>query len=466
MSPSETGVEPMRKRYHLAVVDDDESLNRSLVIHLEERGDRVSSFTSGTAALDNIVTDPPDLVLLDVRLKDMNGIDVLRALRERYPETSVVIVTAFHESAVTVEATRLGASDYIAKPLHLDQVDKIIDRALARRTEMLRSHPSGEVVSDKAVRGTLVGKSAAMLEVFKTMGEVTASDATVLLLGESGTGKELVARAIHAHSGRTGPFLSVNCAMLTEEFLGSELFGHERGAFTGATDQRRGTFELANGGTLLLDEVSEMDPSIQAKLLRVLQERTFERLGGSTVVHTDVRVIAATNRDLQDLMRRGLFREDVYFRLAVLPIRIPPLRERREDIPPIVEHFLRLKSRGLAGEPVRVSAEAMKRLVAHEWRGNVRELENAVTSAGVRARGGVILADDIDLPPDDKALQPVPELRSLEEVEHDHIAAVLRQTTGHKARAAQILGVSRPTLDSKLKRYGITVNRAVVDKPL
>ncbi len=459
-------------RRHVAVIDDDESLNRSLVLHLEERGFRVSSFLSGQEALEALPDDPPELALLDVRLKDLSGIDVLKRLGERCPATAVVMITAFHETEVTVEASRLGAFDYLPKPLSLDKLELVLERALRHKREMRRAgEPESGVVGDERTssdRGAgekpwrLVGASPPMLEVFKTIGTVAASEATVLLLGESGTGKELVARTIHAHSQRRGAFLSVNCAMLSSEFLASELFGHEKGAFTGAAGRRQGVFELAAAGSLLLDEVSEMDLPIQAKLLRVLQEREFQRLGGTEILRTDARVIAASNRDLEERVAAGAFREDLYFRLAVVPIRLPPLDQRRDDIPLLAEHILRTKTRSPKGRPLALSPEALELLVGHSWQGNVRELENVIVRAGLRARGPVILASDLSLPRAEAAAANGERIeRSLEDVEREHVAAVIRHTGGNKARAARILGISRPTLDSKLKRHHLKIDRSL-----
>jgi len=454
------------------VVDDEPGICRALERFFAGRGDACRSFARAEEALAAAEAAPPDLVILDVRLPGMSGIDALPRFRALSPAPAVVVVTAHGTLDVAVDAVRLGAFDYLAKPMDLARVAAVADRALAARAAAVAPDPGADPSS------LLVGRSGAMQDVFKKIGALALSEVPVLVTGESGTGKEMVARAIHRASRRAGgPFEPVDCASLPETLFESELFGHERGAFTGAVARRVGRLERSEGGTLFLDEVAEIPPASQAKLLRFLETRTFERLGGSGPATVDARVVAATHRDLAERIRQGLFREDLFYRLDVITIRIPPLRERPEDIPLLVAHFLAQDRGGPSGG---ISREALDRLMAHPWPGNVRELRNAVEHARVLARGTPILPGH--LPPaigggagaaaaEDDALiravvrRLVADAGDAEGDLHGRLSArfekplleeVLARTGGNQVRAAKILGIHRTTLRERMERYGIS----------
>jgi two-component system nitrogen regulation response regulator GlnG len=458
------------------VVDDEPGICRALERFFERRGDECRSFPRAEEALEAARAAPPDLVFLDVRLPGMSGLDAVAPFRALVPPPAVVVVTAHGTLDVAVDAMRRGALDYLPKPMDLAQVAAVAERAMASRAAARDPAGGASAAAGEAdPAALLVGRSPAMQEVFKRIGAVALSDVPVLLAGESGTGKEMAARAIHRASRRAaGPFEPVDCASLPETLLESELFGHERGAFTGAVARRVGRLERAEGGTLFLDEVAEIPPSAQAKLLRFLETRTFERLGGAGPQAVDARVVAATHRDLAERIRQGLFREDLFYRLDVVAIRIPPLRERPEDVPLLVAHFL---AQGRGGPTGGISREALDRLMAHAWPGNVRELRNAVEHARVLARGAPILPDHlppgvvggVEAPADDAVLRAlvrrmVAEAGDAEGDLHARLTAriekpllqeVLARTGGNQVRAAKILGIHRTTLRERMGRYGI-----------
>jgi two-component system response regulator AtoC len=408
-----------------------------------ESGDEVVAiFNDGEA-------NKPDLALMDIRMPGKDGLEVLRTLRSAgNAELPVIVMTAFGSASTAIEAMKLGAFDYIAKPFELDEVTVAIERFFERRE-----------LNDRVVRliaesnrdEILIGDSPVMQDIYKTVGRVARSDATVLILGETGTGKELVATVIHRNSTYSaGPLIKVNCASLPETLLESELFGHEKGAFTGAVAQRKGRFELAHKGTIFLDEIGEMTLATQKKLLRVIQEREFERVGGTNTIKVDTRIVAATNKDLQREIDAGNFREDLFYRLNVISIDLPPLRERHNDIPPLVEHFLHKHRYGRGSAPARISQEAMAKLMAHDWPGNVRELENTVERAVILARGGVIAADQITFPGQDvrraiDVTQAIADGTTLDEfmreMEVRYLREALRQSGGNHAVAAGLLGI-------------------------
>jgi two-component system nitrogen regulation response regulator GlnG len=465
----------------ILVADDDDGIRWVLEKGLREAGYDVSAVRDGSAALRTAETEPFDLIFVDIRMPGLDGLSLLSQLRGSRPEALVIVMTAHGTMETAIHAMQRGAYDYLAKPFDVDEVLLLVERALTARrlTQEVASLRTG--LQDVWEFGALIGRHPRMQDVYKVIGRIAGSDVTVLLRGESGTGKELVARAIHHYSRRAGrPFVAVSCAAIPSTLLESELFGHERGAFTDARERKLGKFEVAHGGTLFLDEVGDMPPELQTKLLRALQERSFERVGGHEPVRVDVRILAATNRDLETLIKANRFRDDLYYRLNVMTVQLPPLRERRRDIPLLVDHFLAKYASDLGSRAV--SAEALDRLVGHEWPGNVRELENVVQRAMVMAAGGVIVPEHLPIGPVsaaasiavDATLEEIIERRLLEcvrglrargranlydlmvgLVERPLFRAVLRETGGNQVRAAQLLGINRNTLRKKLTEHSI-----------
>jgi len=449
----------------LLVIDDESAICRTLKLHFERRGFAVDTAQSADEGLAKLSSDPADVVISDIRMPGRDGLSLLHEIRRRLPQVPVIMITAFHDLDSTVAAMHGGAVDYVPKPIDLEELETAIDHAV--RTHDATASDALVLESSDAT-GTIVGRSRAMKEVFKSIGMVSQSRVTVLILGESGTGKELVARAIHKASGDADrPFVAVNCAALVETLLESELFGHERGAFTGAVAARKGKVELAGEGTLFLDEVGELSPHMQGKLLRLLEEREYTPVGGDRTLVSRARFVAATNVDLGERVASGRFREDLYYRLNVVRIALPPLRERREDIPLLVEHLLAKINRDIRKGVRRVPADVMAALTAFDWPGNVRQLENTLMRAVVMAQGDALamahLSGDVG-----EALDPevganatadtgrTAEERSLKEVERAHIERVLAHTGWHKGRACEILGISRPRLERRIAEYGLT----------
>jgi two-component system response regulator AtoC len=438
----------------ILVVDDDQSSRDLLTRILAAEGYEVTDLPDGREAIEQLERDepPPDLVVSDIRMAEVDGLQVIDAFREKAPDTPVILVTAFGNIDGALEAIRRGAADYISKPYDVDAIKMVVARALKQRALALENRSLRRNLREKYRLENVVGRSEAMLQVFKTAARVASTDATVLIEGESGTGKELVARAIHANSPRAGgPFVAVDCGAIAEGVLESELFGHARGAFTGAQTSRRGLFEEASKGTLFLDEIGDVGPNLQARLLRALQEGTIRRVGTNEPIAVDVRVVAATNKDLEQAVKDGAFRADLYYRLDVVTIRIPPLRERREDIPLLAEHFAQKHGRA---EGATLSPPARELLVAYDWPGNVRELENVVARALALSPSGVILPEDL---PDTiwRVSRPVAipssggspaDRPTLADLERRYAAQVLQETGGNKTRAAEILGIDRKTL--------------------
>jgi two-component system response regulator AtoC len=448
---------------HLLFVEDEAALREALADGLAQRGFRVQAVATGEEAVAAF-----DLVLTDLRLPGLGGLGVLEAARERYPEIAVVVLTGYGTVKDAVDALKHGAADFITKPVELDALVHVLRSALERRRLRAENEYLRAQLSERYRFGAgLVGHSAAMRRVFQMVDTIAATSSTVLITGETGTGKELVARAIHHHSPRRAHrFVALNCSAVPETLLEAELFGHVRGAFTGAVATRQGRLEQAHKGTLFLDEVGTMSPALQAKLLRVLQEREFERVGDSHPIKVDVRVIAATHADLAKLVAEGAFREDLFYRLNVIPLHLPPLRERREDIPLLVAHFIR--KIGAEFDPPRtdvtVSQDAMRRLMAYHWPGNVRQLENIVERMLALSPGRRQI-EAADLPPEIQPMAGPPEpaatwlpeeglvLESyLRSVERALIARALDRARGNKRRAAELLGLKRTTLVEKLKR--------------
>jgi DNA-binding NtrC family response regulator len=438
----------------IVVADDEASIRDLLVDMLETEGAKVRAVGSGHAALAAIADEEPDLAILDLRMPAPDGIAVLQQLRAKGIDLPVLIITAQDSSSVTIEAMQHGAYDFIAKPFDIDQVLLVIRRAIEHRRLTRRVHVLEQQQQVKDPRDLIIGRSGPMQEVYKLIGRVAAADATVLITGESGTGKELVAQVLASNSPRhNAPFVAVNCAALSETLLESELFGHEKGSFTGAMAQRKGRFEQANKGILFLDEIGEISPTTQKKLLRVLQERTFERVGGNTSLKVDVRVIAATNRDLLQEARLGSFREDLYYRLNVINIHMPPLRDRKDDIPLLVHHFLD-KHRPNREEPIHITETALEMLTEYTWPGNVRQLENTIERAIVLAQGRLVGAEHLLLTesstPDEQSLRAVLEQIIRQEAGLATIMTDLRQrlvalaldlSSGDRALAARMLRV-------------------------
>jgi DNA-binding NtrC family response regulator len=434
------------------VIDDDASSRELLARVLASRGWEVDQLSDGREALDRLASGAaPDLVISDIRMAEVDGLAVTEAFQRDAPATPVILVTAFGNVDGAVEAIRRGAFDYISKPYDVDAVLLTAARALEQRRLAEENRTLRRQLRDKYRLDNAVGRSEAMLQVFKTAARVAASSATVLILGESGTGKELVARALHQSSPRAaGPFVPVDCGAIAEGLLESELFGHVRGAFTGAQSARRGLFEEAGGGTLFLDEVGDVGPGLQARLLRALQEGTIRRVGANEAIPIDVRVVAATNRDIEAAVKAGRFREDLYYRLNVVTIRIPPLRERREDVPLLAEHFAAKHGRA---EGATVSSEARELLQAYDWPGNVRELENVIARALALNPSGVVVPADLperlrDVPVEPARGLPLPSgfRPTLDELERRYAALVLSESAGNKTRAAELLGIDRKTL--------------------
>ena len=436
------------------VVDDEEIVRESLGGWLQKDGYLVEAAPDGRSAVERMKGAPWNVVLVDLKMPGMDGLQVLEEARKLQPDAAVIIMTAYATVDTAVTAMKLGAFDYLIKPFDPEELTLLMKKVVAQQTLLHENAVLRQALRKEHRFRDLVSKSPAMQRIFELVQVAARSNSTILVLGESGTGKEVFARAIHAESSRAqGPFVAVSCAALTETLLESELFGHEKGAFTGAVARRKGKLESASGGTLFLDEVGDISPKLQLDLLRVLEERRFQRVGGNELIEVDVRVIAATNRDLEKAVAEGSFREDLYYRLNVIRVTLPPLRERREDIPLLVEHFLeRLEAE--MKRRIRVSPEAMATLLAHAWPGNVRELRNVLERGAVVAQGEVVK-------PADLALEPAParqgeaaaEPASLEEVERRHIAEVLGYSAGNISQAARLLGIDRVTLYNKIRKY-------------
>jgi two-component system, NtrC family, response regulator HydG len=442
------------------VVDDQKNMRATTAIVLRQAGHVVEEAADGAAAIQRVQQEAFDVVLTDLRMTGVDGMDVLRGVQRSAPETQVIVMTAYGTIESAVEAIRRGAYDFLAKPFKEDELLLRIDKALEKRRLVGEvSLLAGEFRRRYGLEH-IVGRSEAVHDLLDRVVRVAPTDATVLISGESGTGKELVARALHVASRRGDkPFVPVNCAAITETLLESELFGHAKGSFTGATRARRGLFEEANGGTLFIDEIGETSPGFQAKLLRALQEGEIRRVGESTPVQVDVRVIAATNQDLRRAISERRFREDLFYRLAVVPLRIPPLRERREDIPLLAAHFLqRFVLR--TGAQKSLSADAVARLLEHRWPGNVRELENMIEQAAALSHGTEIGGEDIHLDPHAHAGEQHEETprtlaAAVEDAERQTIEAAVTRCSGDLARVAREVGVSATTLWRKMKRLGI-----------
>jgi len=449
----------MSSQAKILVIDDEESIRDSCQKTLCRSGNRVEVAEDGLSGLAMLEKESFDLVILDLKMPGLSGMEVLDKIKEDDPEATVIVITGYATVESAVEAMKKGAYDFIPKPFTPDSLRVIVKRALDRRelaleNVLLRSELKASFGPD-----VIVGQSKSMKKVEQLVQKVGPTDTTVLISGESGTGKELVARAIHHHSSRREkPFVAVDCGSLVENLFESELFGHVKGSFTGATSTKYGRFELANGGTLFFDEIGNISMNIQTKLLRVLQEREITKVGSSQIVKIDVRIVAATNKDLQEAVKTGMFREDLFYRLSVVPIALPALRERRDDIPLLANHFLKKYNRKRGKNIRAISDKAMKALVEYGWPGNVRELENAIERAVVLSENDVVKSSDLfyyGLTVETPQTSDVSRTQPLLDVEREHIAKALKIFNGHKGKTAESLGIDRKTLRSKLKRYGM-----------
>ncbi|MGB8297187.1 MAG: sigma-54 dependent transcriptional regulator [Polyangia bacterium] len=442
----------------ILVVEDDAVARDLLREILNAEGFEVDAVDDGAPAVDRAASGRYDLVVSDIRMERVGGMDVLRAFSEKAPGTPVILITAFGDVTGAMEAIGHGAYDYVSKPFNVEELRQTVARALERRR--LSAEAVAAPKTGAAQVAEIEGKSPRMLEVYKLVARVAPTTATVLVVGESGTGKELVARAIHTRSPRAGKaFVPVNCTALSESLLESELFGHARGAFTGAVSAKRGLFEMANDGTLFLDEIGDMGPKMQAQLLRVLQDGEVRPVGGTESIRVDVRLVCATNRDLEADVKTGRFREDLYFRINVVTVRMPPLRERAGDIPILVRHFLAKIARRESRSEASVSPEALEVLCRHSWPGNVRELENAIERAVAVAKGNVVLPSDLPVEVyGGSPAQPAEifdDRPTLSELEKRYIALILAECGGNKKKAAERLGIDRRTLYRALERAGV-----------
>jgi nitrogen regulation protein NR(I) len=472
---------PERKKMHtILVVDDDKSIRYSLKRMMEDKYSILTA-QNGEEALVRVKESTPDLIIMDIKMPGRSGIDILREIKSIDPKSLVIMMTAYGTTDTAIEAMKYGAFDYILKPFPIPQMKGLVEKALALRKLMKEEVTYAPAGGLEEKEGRIVGSSLKMQEIYKMIGQVAPSDVTVLLRGESGTGKELISRAIYHHSLRSNqPFLPVNCAAIPDTLLESELFGHEKGSFTGATSRRIGKLEQCQGGTIFLDEIGDMSLSTQAKLLRVLQEKSFERLGGMETIKGDIRFIVATNKNLEESISSGKFREDLYYRLNVVSITIPPLRERKEDIPDLVSYFLKKFNRELKKGIVGITPPAMEKITSYGWPGNVRQLENVLKRAMVLCQGEWILEDHLlfekgwekreveeewikknvedllDSLFEELSRTPAPlDLDMISILERGLILRALQKTKGNQLKAAVLLGMNRSTLRGKMDKYNI-----------
>jgi len=473
----------------ILIIDDESDVHYSFKRLYEKEALRILTASSGDEGLQVMKKDKPDVVVMDIRMGKINGLDTLRSLRQNNPKQIVIMMTAYGSAQTAIEAMKLGAFDFVLKPFDIPQLKDLIKRALDAAHAMREKVALPASLDPDDFRTGIVGTSTPMQQVYKLVGQVAPTDATVLIRGESGTGKELVARAIYSNSNRANKtFLAINCAAIPENLLESELFGHEKGSFTGALNQRIGKFEQCDGGTLFLDEIGEMPLPVQSKLLRVLQDGSISRVGSNQSIKTDVRIIAATNRDLADACKKREFREDLFYRLNVVSLQLPSLRERLADIPVMVSYFMNKWRSRTPGGPAKISTDALEALQHYRWPGNVRELENCIQRAMVLANGDTITHSDLptevvqgstDLTPhSEKTPEPArhtgairliddaidvllqhakshPELKLLDFMEKEFISKVLIETEGNQARAARLLGLSPATLRKRMESFGL-----------
>ncbi|HOV86610.1 MAG TPA: sigma-54 dependent transcriptional regulator [Syntrophobacteraceae bacterium] len=446
----------MRK---ILIIDDDPSLARTLELYFRRKKCEVSTSGKGKEALELWASEEPDLILLDVQLPDMDGPDVLAMAKKEQLKGEVIMITAFHNTEATLKAIRLGAIDYLYKPIDRQALDLLLEKTAVQKKQRERAAKLCHVISESYRSEQIIGRSSGSLEVIKAIAQVSQTPTNVLIEGETGTGKELVARTIHQESAPEEPFVAINCAAIVGSLLESELFGHEKGAFTGAVQRKVGKLECAGEGTVFLDEVGELPLEFQVKFLRVLQEREFQRVGGNKTIPLQARIIAATNRDLHEMVQEGAFREDLYFRLKVFVIRIPPLRERTEDIVPLTEYFLTRLNQEMHKRVVRIPNAYLEALRTYGWPGNIRELQNVLRRGLILSRGEVLELNETwltagETPLEAEGRREVPQ--SLADMEKAHILKVLEYTDWNYGEACQILGISRPTLRKKIADYGLS----------
>jgi DNA-binding NtrC family response regulator len=442
------------KRRKILIVDDELSVRQSLKEWFLEDGFEVETAEDGAAALQKMHLGPFDIVVIDLKMPGMDGISLQKQVQKIDANAAIVILTAYASVETAVEALKLGAFDYVTKPVDPDDLSNLVQNILRQRELTEENTRLKEKVSELSAAAPIIGQSSKMKQLLEMIDTVAEADSTVVIRGESGTGKELIARAIHSRSKRRFfPIVAVNCGSIPESLLESELFGHEKGAFTGAQYRRKGKIELAHGGTLFLDEIGDIPPKMQIDLLRVLETKRFTRVGGNEEVMSDFRLVCATNKDLEQLLENGTFREDLYYRVNVFRIDVPPLRERREDILPLASHFIEKYARAMSRPVKEISPQAEAMLLSHRWPGNVRELENAIERAMVVGKGAAILPEDLPFQVHADAAEPA--ALSLAAIEKMHIEQILRETSGNVTRSAKILGIDRATLYNKMKRYGI-----------
>jgi len=447
----------MKAEVNILVVDDEEIVRESLLDWLREDGYEVEAVEDGLKALEKFEKRPWDIALIDLKMPKMDGLELLGKIKETWPETQVVIITAYATVNTAVQAIKIGAYDYLVKPFNPEELSLLVKRLVESQSLIKEISYLRKALQKQYQFHDLISKSAKMQKVFDLANTIAKSNSNILILGESGTGKELLARAIHNESLRAaGPFVAVSCVALTETLLESELFGHEKGAFTDAVAQKKGKFELAAGGTIFLDEIGDISPKLQLSLLRVLQEKEFTRVGGTKSIKVDARIIAATNRDLKKAVDEGKFRDDLYYRLNVIAIELPPLREHKEDVPLLVHHFIEKFNIEMGGKVERISEEALDLLMEYDWPGNVRELENVIERAMVITKGNFIKAEDLHLTPqvtkEEGAAQGGKD-KSIKSIEKKHIAKILKENNWNVQKSAEQLGIDRVTLYNKIKKY-------------
>jgi two-component system, NtrC family, response regulator AtoC len=442
----------------VVVIDDDASIRESLEMYLQDKGLAVQTADTGNGGFKACLAYNPQVVILDIRLPDVSGLEILKRIVKTRPDLKVIIITAYHDMESAIEAMRYGAYDYIQKPLSVPELDRSITKSLHISKASLSCPPLVNEDQGQILRKRIVGNTKGMRSIFKFIGLLSCNRATVLIEGETGTGKELLARVVHESSSwKDQPFITIDCTTLVESLFESELFGYKKGAFTGAVESKKGRLELASSGTLFFDEVGELPLPMQAKFLRFLEYGDFTRVGGNQTRQCEARIIAATNRNLKDLVQQGRFRQDLFFRLKVITIHVPALRERMDDLPELVRFFLAKINQDLSTKVAKVEKEAMDILNSHSWPGNVRELKNVLMKAVLESRGTVLLADAVEaaLGGPSTELPDISELRTLEQVQREHILTAFEKCCGNVSATAKALGISRPTLRKRLNQYQV-----------